>query len=459
KYSCSTVLECSPGGHQILQSPYRSVDFDSSHLQQSAIQDLICDHSLTPGWYRFMIFDKPAEMPTKCVEMNHCGTQAPVWLSLRESESMPRPGEIKQLTACATWQFFFRTSKDCCLFRIPVSVRNCGGFFVYLLQPTQGCMGYCAEVVSDAKPQTCDPEGMKIEGVCSSKLAPSSSPPVSPPLPAIPEVVAELIKGSIYLRCTFGIPFANTSVGFVVTWSRLSPEGIKEELKHETAVHSFSLLELDGINIRLGDRVYCSSSAFFMEKPDIQSSSVESKEFFAGIKIHPETYDISEDGKEYRLAIESSIPIPCPEFSQLESDCKISLTLNTVDEGKSCMERTVFLRIKTVANLFYQLGKQIEKELSLLNPQVILCSPSREAICGLSAGPLYTKQITVLQLTVKCHFDITHYSFDSRLYDNFKTGTFVLYKSMSRDFEVHVRQWDCGSLHHPTSCNCGFVAK
>lgn len=49
--------------------------------------------------------------------------------------------------------------------------------------------------------------------------------------------------------------------------------------------------------------------------------------------------------------------------------------------------------------------------------------------------------------------------FSNRHYDSSHIGTFVLYKSTLWPFEVHVRQWECGSLVHAASCVCGFVVR
>ncbi|XP_072108082.1 von Willebrand factor D and EGF domain-containing protein [Mobula birostris] len=466
---CQLAPECYPGGHQLLQNPYRSVDFDSLRLQQSAIQELICDHSLTPGWYRFQIFDKPAEMPTKCVEMNHCGTQAPVWLSLRETDSLPQLGEIKHLTACATWRFFFSTTKDCCLFRIPVSVRNCSDFFLYLLQPTQGCMGYCAEVLSDTEDKhKCGPEGMEIGNACRAP---------HPPAPAAVEVVAELDNDSVYLKCSFESPAVNSSLGFIITWFRLSSDGTKQELRKETTVQTFSFIELDGIRLRLGDRIYCRSSSFYLDRQDDQGPSAESKEFFAGIKIHPESLTIAEDGKQHRLVFESTIPIPCTEFSQAEDECKLTILFNTVNQDSTNAEYSgTNLALSSCHVDLHQVpcNRGICSRSSVYYTAVTDFAKDGDRVTEVLSLPIATEnilwnnytpepvQIMVQDIpTAYCYsFTDPHLiTFDGRRYDNYKTGTFVLYMSTARDFEVHVRQWDCGSIHYPASCNCGFVAK
>ncbi|KAM8966794.1 von Willebrand factor D and EGF domain-containing protein [Pelodytes ibericus] len=417
-----------------------------------------------------MIFDKPAEMPTKCVEMNHCGTQAPVWLSLRDSETLPPPGEIRHLTACATWKFFFSSTKDCCLFRIPVTVRNCGEFFVYLLQATQGCMGYCAEVASETGSK-CDPGESKVNGVCINKPTTGN---VLPEPPKTPEIVAEMIGTSVYLKCSFSSPVTNISLGFIIQWSRLSAEGNKLELRQEAVVQTSSTIELDGINVRLGDRIYCDVSSFFLEQPDVHSLAVESKEFFAGIKFNPEALTISEDGRGYHLTIQSTVPISCSEVSELQNECKITLKIHTVNEAEEKHDSDLALSSCQVDLLDSLCQNGTCSQAVLYYSAVLDFVADGDKVTRIVVDPIVSTnllwngyapqstQITVKHLpTAYCYsFTDPHViTFDGRIYDNFNTGTFVLYKSMSRDFEVQVRQWDCGSLHHPASCNCGFVAK
>ncbi|XP_016131300.1 von Willebrand factor D and EGF domain-containing protein [Sinocyclocheilus grahami] len=134
---------------------------------------------------------------------------------------------------------------------------------------------------------------------------------LQPPSSAIPLIVAELSGSSVFLKCTFADSSGNSSLGYVVTWWRLSPEGTREELRKDTTIETFAFIELDGINLRLGDRIHCSCTSFFLESPDMQSLPVESEEFYAGIQMKPQAVSISEDGREYELIVETTVPLPC----------------------------------------------------------------------------------------------------------------------------------------------------
>nr|XP_057909307.1 von Willebrand factor D and EGF domain-containing protein [Doryrhamphus excisus] len=461
--------ECAPGGHSVLQNPYRSTTFSSSWLLQAALQDFICDHSLVPGWYQFQIFDKPAIMPTQCVEVNHCGTQAPVWLSLGEGESLPGPLELRQLTACASWQYFPSSSKECCSFRIPVSVRNCGDFYIYLLQPTQGCMGYCAQEMPDMSPTTsltCSPGEVNRGGTCTATK--------QPPIPSMPVIVPEWTGGGVHLKCSFNSSY-NSSLGHVVAWTRSSAQGeAREELKQETTVQTWALIELDGFNLRLGDKIYCSTFSFFLDSPNVRSASVESQEFFAGIRLRPNVSNVSEDGKVYELMVESTVPIPCLEESSSSEQCTISLQLSTKSQDEVVHGADVSLSSCAVdlhgnpcrddicsrAVVHFSAITDFVKDGDRMSQISVKPIVTQNFVWnGYAPEPVLIKVKDVPSAYCYALTDPHMITFDGRRYENYQIGTFVLCRSSNWPFEVHVRQWDCGSSVAPTSCICGLVAR
>ncbi|XP_051912828.1 von Willebrand factor D and EGF domain-containing protein [Hippocampus zosterae] len=455
--------ECFPGGHRTLRNPYRSVDFDSTEIQNTAIQELVCDHSLAPGWYRFKIDNKPAEMPTTCVEMNRCGTQAPVWLSLK-GKSLPRPGEVLQLSACATWQFFHGSTKDCCLFRIPITIRNCGNFLLYYLQPTQGCMGYCAQVAPTLAPGFCPPGEVEVNGRCKAAL---------PSLQSRPIISSELIGYSIHLKCSFIPPVSSHLLGFHVVWARHIDHSMKAEIQihQESTLKTFSLLEIDGVHFRLGETFSCSVSTFRVNVNHSRSSARKSEAFYAGLKFSVESLHIAENGEEHEVRIHSTVPLPCYGFTRcgvplvlgvhepdglghevsnvVLSACQVQLRPTACSEG-SCGQASFFI---TAVTDFMRDGNRI----SLISP---LPENSTSHVWS-SYTPISLKVIVQDVPTSVCYSltDPHVITLDGRHYDNHQTGTFVLYRSLARDFEVHTRQWDCGSRHYAVACSCGIAAR
>ena len=74
------------------------------------------------------------------LQVNHCGTTAPVWLDLQGGTLPAKPGDHVDARSCAHW------TGNCCNWQEEVTVLNCGAFFLYKLKPHSSCqLAFCAE--------------------------------------------------------------------------------------------------------------------------------------------------------------------------------------------------------------------------------------------------------------------------------------------------------------------------
>ncbi|XP_066302962.1 uncharacterized protein [Branchiostoma lanceolatum] len=102
--------------------------------------NLLCDNTLSKGWYRFISY-VGGEIPTTCVEPYHCGTQVPIWMN----GTLPTDSTVVNRTVCPN----YGVPGNCCPFPWNIQVKRCvdtqGLFYVYELVPPTSCsQAYCA---------------------------------------------------------------------------------------------------------------------------------------------------------------------------------------------------------------------------------------------------------------------------------------------------------------------------
>ncbi|XP_078702916.1 oncoprotein-induced transcript 3 protein-like [Branchiostoma floridae x Branchiostoma belcheri] len=112
----------------------------SAAAEADSGSNLLCDNTLSAGWYRFISY-VGGEIPTTCVEPYHCGTQVPIWMN----GTLPTDSTVVNRTVCTN----YGVPGDCCTSSWNIQVKRCvdtqGVFYVYDLVPTFGCsQAYCA---------------------------------------------------------------------------------------------------------------------------------------------------------------------------------------------------------------------------------------------------------------------------------------------------------------------------
>ena len=131
------VLECSNYG--FLNESNRAMTYVSSSIGN------LCDSALS-GWYRFS-GEAGTQMADSCPKIHHCSTDSPGWLN----GTHPTVAEgIVQRKVCFLQHL---NGTDCCYFSKDISVRNCGAFYVYRLDPPRCYSRYCGNGLPQAPGQ------------------------------------------------------------------------------------------------------------------------------------------------------------------------------------------------------------------------------------------------------------------------------------------------------------------
>ncbi|XP_071136701.1 uncharacterized protein [Mytilus edulis] len=97
----------------------------------------VCDRLLKPGWYKAEANGISLEMASSCPPMYSCGTESQLWMDGKSSSVSD--GVVNRKVCIRD-----TAPNDCCNVSMQIQMKNCGSFYVYNLNYTDGCnRAYC----------------------------------------------------------------------------------------------------------------------------------------------------------------------------------------------------------------------------------------------------------------------------------------------------------------------------
>ncbi|KAK3792103.1 hypothetical protein RRG08_055370 [Elysia crispata] len=465
---------------------YGVLDDYRRDVNRAASTPLLCDLDLSTGWYRFFINGSSAEIPTSCVQPNRCGTQAPIWLQL---DLVPELGQEVTSIACSSWSGQGQ-KVNCCFFRYSVSVKNCGLYFVYKLGSSLACnIAYCAQAVkidpSTTTTSTTTPLGVSTNPSFTTAPGISTSPddktghtgcqegtildPTSQLCVGDAEITVAVEADNIYLFC-------NVSSELNVSQVEQSQPSWCEQVHFDSSGADCLPIKLDGSQLLLGVNVFTGQTIVCELEVLFSAGDVKvfrSRPFFVGLQIKERQLAVSDNGTSSTFTLTSSIPVPCG--SGFDSTyCRLGINLLVFDTDGHYLPR---LRFSTcyLELLSSQCGaggcEELPVQLALFpDPQGRLTLKDVVLVAGISYTGPGTWAQTSLDVQVhleestfgSCHVitDPHVLTFDGKVFDLYRTGTFTLYYSSFLDFTVEIRVATCPGGAAPTGsgfCTCGVV--
>ncbi|KAJ8300117.1 hypothetical protein KUTeg_021636 [Tegillarca granosa] len=219
-------------------------------------------------------------------------------------------------------------------------------------------------------------------------------------------------------------------------------------------------LNADFLYNHLGKTLKCTVRSYNINTPLLKSNVRPSAGYFVGInnfntfkdlikaRVSKSVVIVDEKGPEQEITLESTIPIPC--HANNPTQCKLSVELKASNNPNDISTSSCIYDLKyDLITGKYKTTIKVKATRDFVKDNDKVHELAFRPIFSTNHDKRSREWIQVNERSVICYVH--------RSYDVYKVGDFTMYKSKSREFEVQIRNWECGGPYHP--CICAVVAR